>query len=196
MLAAGLDGVEKKMELADPVEESLYAMDAERLKERDIKELPGTLAEAIDELEADEVICAALGDHVLSHYVEAKREEWNEYRTQVTQWEIDRYLETFSPGASTRRPRLRGISVTGVVAHERFHLCRHTQRRGDVDGVDRRLAPPVTPAIWARSASSSMKARSANIGAGVGIGVRPLDSLGHLDRRHPAGQRSPTRTIA
>jgi glutamine synthetase len=95
MLAAGLDGVEKKMELADPVEESLYAMDAGRIKERGIKELPGTLAEAIDELEADAVISEALGDHVLSHYVEAKREEWDSYRTQVTQWEIDRYLEAF-----------------------------------------------------------------------------------------------------
>ena len=95
MLAAGLDGVEKGLELADPVEESLYAMAGDRIKERGIKELPGTLDEAIDELEADEVISAALGDHVLSHYVEAKREEWNEYRTQVTQWEIDRYLEAF-----------------------------------------------------------------------------------------------------
>jgi glutamine synthetase len=95
MLAAGLDGVEKKMELADPVEESLYAMDSGRIKERGIRELPGTLSEAIDELEKDSVICEALGDHVLSHYVEAKREEWDSYRTQVTQWEIDRYLEAF-----------------------------------------------------------------------------------------------------
>jgi glutamine synthetase len=95
MLAAGLDGIEKGLELADPVEESLYAMHNDRIKERGIRELPGTLDEAIDELEADEVISAALGDHVLSHYVEAKREEWNEYRTQVTQWEIDRYLEAF-----------------------------------------------------------------------------------------------------
>jgi glutamine synthetase len=95
MLAAGLDGVEKKMELADPVEESLYAMDAGRIKERGIRELPGTLSEAIDELEKDAVICEALGDHVLAHYVEAKREEWDSYRTQVTQWEIDRYLEAF-----------------------------------------------------------------------------------------------------
>jgi glutamine synthetase len=95
MLAAGLDGIEKGMELSDPVEESLYAMATDRIKERGIRELPGTLSEAIDELEADEVICAALGDHVLTHYVEAKREEWNEYRTQVTQWEVDRYLEAF-----------------------------------------------------------------------------------------------------
>jgi glutamine synthetase len=95
MLAAGLDGIEKGLELPDPVEESLYSMAGDRIKERGIKELPGTLIEAIEELEKDEVIGAALGDHVLSHYVEAKREEWDEYRTQVTQWEIDRYLEAF-----------------------------------------------------------------------------------------------------
>ena len=95
MLAAGLDGLEKKLELSDPVEESLYAMDAGRIREKGIKELPGTLGEAIDELEKDEVIRDALGDHVLSHFIEAKREEWDEYRTQVSAWEVDRYLDAF-----------------------------------------------------------------------------------------------------
>ncbi|MDA8204410.1 MAG: type I glutamate--ammonia ligase [Chloroflexi bacterium] len=95
MLAAGLDGVEKGMELGEPVEESLYEMDAARIAERGIRQLPGTLGAAIDELEADPVICEALGDHVLSHFVEAKRAEWDEYRGQVTSWELDRYLEQF-----------------------------------------------------------------------------------------------------
>ncbi len=95
MLAAGLDGIEKGMTLDDPVEESLYAMDADRIRERGIRELPGTLGEAIDELERDEVISAALGEHVLSRYVEAKREEWDAYRTQVSSWEVDRYLDAF-----------------------------------------------------------------------------------------------------
>lgn len=95
MIAAGLDGVEKGLELTDPVEESLFEMDAGRLAERAIRELPGTLGEAIEELQADPVVCEALGDHVLSHYVDAKRAEWDEYRTQVTQWEVDRYLETY-----------------------------------------------------------------------------------------------------
>ena len=95
MLAAGLDGVEKGLALPDPVEESLFEMDAARVAERSIQELPGTLGEAIDELKADPVVCEALGDHVLEHYVAAKTEEWNEYRTQVTQWELDRYLEAY-----------------------------------------------------------------------------------------------------
>jgi glutamine synthetase len=95
MLAAGLDGIEKGMELGDPVEESLYEMTPERIREKGIRELPGTLGEAIDELEQDEVIRAALGEHVFSRFVEAKRQEWDEYRTQVTSWEVDRYLEAF-----------------------------------------------------------------------------------------------------
>jgi glutamine synthetase len=95
MLAAGLDGIEKGMELGEPVEESLYEMTPDRISEMGIKELPGTLAEALDELEKDEVIREALGAHVYDHFIEAKRQEWNEYRTQVTAWEIDRYLEAF-----------------------------------------------------------------------------------------------------
>ena len=95
MLAAGLDGIDKGMELADPVEESLYEMTPERIRELGIKELPGTLSEALDELEADEVMREALGEHIFSRFIEAKRAEWDEYRTQVTSWELDRYLEAF-----------------------------------------------------------------------------------------------------
>jgi glutamine synthetase len=95
MIAAGLDGVEGGLTLGEPVEESLFEMDAARIAEKGIRELPGTLGEAIDELEADPVIGAALGDHVLSHYVAAKRAEWDEYRTQVSGWELQRYLEMF-----------------------------------------------------------------------------------------------------
>jgi len=95
MIAAGLDGVEKGLALDEPVEESLFEMDAARIAERGIRELPGTLGDAIDELERDPVICEALGDHVLTHFVESRRAEWDEYRTQVTEWEVDRYLEAY-----------------------------------------------------------------------------------------------------
>src|SRR5712671_6476453 len=95
MIAAGLDGVEKGMELAEPVEESLFEMDRATIAAKSIRELPGTLGEAIDELEADQVIAAAMGDHVLTHYVAAKRAEWDAYRTQVSSWELDQYLEKF-----------------------------------------------------------------------------------------------------
>ncbi len=95
MIAAGLDGVEGGLTLGEPVEESLFEMDAARIAEKGIRELPGTLGEAIDELEADPVITAALGDHVMSHSVSAKRAEWDEYRTQVSSWELERYLELY-----------------------------------------------------------------------------------------------------
>jgi glutamine synthetase len=95
MIAAGLDGVEKGLQLSEPVEESLFEMDAVRIAEKGIRELPGTLGEALDELERDDVIREALGDHIFNHYVDAKRAEWDEYRTQVSDWEVDRYLDEF-----------------------------------------------------------------------------------------------------
>ena len=95
MIAAGLDGVERGLELGDPVEESLFEMDTATIAAKGIRELPGSLGEAIDELEKDSVICEALGDHVLSHFIDAKRAEWDEYRMQVSDWEVDRYLEMF-----------------------------------------------------------------------------------------------------
>ena len=95
MIAAGLDGVERGLELSDPVEESLFEMDAARIAEKGIKELPGTLGDAIEELEKDSVIREALGEHVFSHFVEAKRAEWDEYRTQVSGWEVSRYLDQY-----------------------------------------------------------------------------------------------------
>jgi len=95
MIAAGLDGLERGLTLGEPVEESLFEMDAATIASKGIRELPGTLGEAIDELEKDSVVREALGDHVYSHFVEAKRAEWDEYRTQVSQWEVERYLDQF-----------------------------------------------------------------------------------------------------
>jgi len=95
MIAAGLDGVERGLALPEPVEESLFEMDAAMIAERGIRELPGSLGEALDELEADDVIRAALGDHVFHHYLDAKRTEWDEYRVQVSDWEVERYLDQF-----------------------------------------------------------------------------------------------------
>ena len=95
MLAAGLDGVDKGLELGDPVEESLFDMSAARVAEKGIQELPGSLGEAVEEMAKNEMLAEALGDHVFTHYVEAKREEWAEYNEQITEWELDRYLEAY-----------------------------------------------------------------------------------------------------
>jgi glutamine synthetase len=53
------------------------------------------LGEALDELVRDDVIRDALGDHIFNHYIDAKRAEWDEYRTQVSDWEVERYLDDF-----------------------------------------------------------------------------------------------------
>jgi glutamine synthetase len=95
MLAAGLDGIERKLTPPAPIEENLYHFDAAKLESRKIRQLPGTLREALDELSRDEVIREALGDHILERFIEAKTEEWDEYRMQVSAWEVDRYLEAF-----------------------------------------------------------------------------------------------------
>lgn len=93
MLAAGLDGIEREMKTPDPVEEDVYLFDDRRLAELSIASLPGTLEEALDELEKNEVIKTALGDHAYKAFMRAKRAEWDEYRIQVTDWELNRYLE-------------------------------------------------------------------------------------------------------
>lgn len=94
MLRAGLDGIERGLEPPEPVNEDVYHFSPQDLEARGIGTLPGTLGEAIAELEADEVLMDALGEHISKWYLAAKRAEWDEYRIQVSQWELDRYLET------------------------------------------------------------------------------------------------------
>ena len=118
MLAAGLDGVARKLPVPDPVEENLYHLDEAKLESRKIRQLPGTLAEALDELAADEVIREALGDHVFERFVEAKREEWNEYRMQVTGWETTRYLEAFLAPAGHPELETAAASVAASIMRQ------------------------------------------------------------------------------
>lgn len=94
MLMAGLDGIENNLQAPDPVEEDVYHFDDLRLQELNISQLPGSLGEAIMELEQDDVLMDALGEHSSRLFIEAKQTEWDEYRMQVTEWELDRYLET------------------------------------------------------------------------------------------------------
>lgn len=91
-LAAGLDGIKNHIELPEPVVQNIYAMDEETIKERGIDHLPETLGEAIDEFEEDVFLRKVLGDHIFYKYLEAKKEEWNVFRSQVTDWEIGEYL--------------------------------------------------------------------------------------------------------
>ena len=95
LLAAGLDGIEKGLEAPDPIRENIYEFDEERRKEEGIEVLPSNLGEALDALEDDEVILDALGEHVAPKFLEAKGQEYDDFRVDVSQWELDRYLEKF-----------------------------------------------------------------------------------------------------
>lgn len=94
-LAAGLDGIKKGMLPPDSTSKNIFAMTAEELKEDGIDNLPGTLEDALDAYEADSFIKEALGEHVYEKYLEGKRREWDEYRTSVSQWEVNRYLPKY-----------------------------------------------------------------------------------------------------
>ena len=94
ILAAGLDGIERKLEAPAPVNEDIYHLNDADLKAKAIGTLPSTLSEAVDALEADDVIMDALGAPVAEAFIRAKRAEWDEYRIRVTPWELERYLET------------------------------------------------------------------------------------------------------
>ncbi len=92
MLHAGLEGIEKGYTCPEPMETNLYDLTHDERVEKGITQLPETLGESIEELAGSELVRKALGDHIFERYVELKREEWEEYRVQVTQWELERYL--------------------------------------------------------------------------------------------------------
>ena len=92
MLAAGLEGIERKYEVPEPVEKNVYAMSEEERKQRGIGTLPASLWEAIQVTEKKELVRKALGNHVFDAFIKNKKIEWDMYRTQVTDYELKRYL--------------------------------------------------------------------------------------------------------
>jgi len=92
LLKAGLDGIKNKLTLPSSTDFNIYHMSDEDRIKAGIETLPGNLKEAIDELQKDEVISSALGEHALTHFIQAKQIEWDIFRTRVTEWERDQYL--------------------------------------------------------------------------------------------------------
>jgi glutamine synthetase len=92
MLKAGLDGIKRSLTPPAAAEEDLYHIDP---RARALMTLPGSLGEALEELQRDEVVQQALGAHIFERFLEAKQQEWDEYRLYVSQWELDRYLPIF-----------------------------------------------------------------------------------------------------
>ena len=95
MLRAGLDGIKRGLIPPEPVEENLYELDDCALERRSVSMLPGSLNEALAEMERDPLVAETLGEHIYSRFLEAKKSEWDEYRMRVSQWELERYLEIF-----------------------------------------------------------------------------------------------------
>lgn len=94
-LRAGLDGIQNKIEPPAGVDRNIFDMTEEQRREAGIGALPTTLLEAVQELEKDTFIQEVLGGHVSEKYIEAKKKEWDRYRAQVTDWEINEYLYKF-----------------------------------------------------------------------------------------------------
>jgi glutamine synthetase len=92
MLAAGLKGIEKGYELPPPVEEDIFEMSEASRKKHGIESLPGSLSEAIQLTEKSELVKETLGDHVFEKFIENKKIEWDQYRTHVSQFELEKYL--------------------------------------------------------------------------------------------------------
>ncbi|QLG27419.1 glutamine synthetase [Halorarum halophilum] len=95
LLAAGMDGVERELDPGAPVNEDPAEMSAAEREERGVQRLPETLGEALDELEADEVLAAAMGETLFQSYVEVKRSQWDEFTGTVTEWELDKFTRAF-----------------------------------------------------------------------------------------------------
>jgi glutamine synthetase len=93
--AAGLDGIERKLDPGEPLNVNLYEWSESQIRERGIGLLPQSLKEAMDALEKDEVVKAGIGTELAGEFIRLKRMEWIEYSRHVSQWETGRYLEMF-----------------------------------------------------------------------------------------------------
>lgn len=95
MLAAGLDGVDRGIKPPDPLNHvNVYELDLDEREAMGIGSLPGSLQEALNAFEADEVLKRNMGEVLFSSFINARQAEWDDYRTSISDWEVKRYLET------------------------------------------------------------------------------------------------------
>jgi glutamine synthetase len=95
MLRAGLDGIEKELDPGPPVLKNIYRMSHRERRHLRIDELPANLSDALDYLQKSDLMEETLGDHILAHFLAAKRAEWDSYIRHVSRWEVERYLNTY-----------------------------------------------------------------------------------------------------
>jgi glutamine synthetase len=95
VIAAGLDGIDRRLDPGEPNNFNHYDLTPEQLRERGIDLLPQSLADALDELQKDPLFGQALGNDFLKEFVRIKRMEWVEYHRHVSDWEVERYLQYY-----------------------------------------------------------------------------------------------------
>jgi glutamine synthetase len=95
MLKAGLDGIKNKLEPPQPLEENVFQLEREGKIGKKVDVLPASLWEALNELKKSKLIQEVLSEHLLDRYITIKTREWDEFKTQVTPWEIDKYLDVY-----------------------------------------------------------------------------------------------------
>jgi len=94
-IAAGLDGIENEIDSGPPLDVNVWELSAADRKKFKITSLPANLGEAIEELEKSDTMREVLGEHLFTNFVESKKKEWSEYISQVSTWELDRYLTSY-----------------------------------------------------------------------------------------------------
>ena len=94
-IAAGLDGIENEIDSGPPLDVNVWELTAGDREKYSIASLPANLGEAIAELEKSETMREVLGEHLFTNFLESKKKEWSEYISQVSSWELDRYLTSY-----------------------------------------------------------------------------------------------------
>lgn len=95
ILESCIDGIRNKIDPPAPVESNIYKLSSKERKKQRIDSLPGSLSEALENLDRSLVARAALGEHIFQEFMSSKRKEWDSFRTYVSQWELDKYLERY-----------------------------------------------------------------------------------------------------
>ena len=95
ILAAGIDGIRNKIDPGEPTNIDIYNLTKDEREKMGIDSLPGSLMEAKEEFLKDKVLVDSLSEHIIEKFIEAKNEEWDSFRTHITNWELDRFLEIY-----------------------------------------------------------------------------------------------------
>ena len=176
LLQAGLEGIEKGYELPEPMEKNLYHLSGEERRRLGVEQLPESLGEAIELTAESELVLRTLGEHMFNRYVEIKRQEWDDYRVQVTQWELDRYLSILcrrrpGPAQAIGRGGARGASASPA-AGGRTPSGGAGRSRAAARATETRVALVVaSPVSWARRSRPSAALEAP---AGIGVSSRSL----------------------